>query len=411
MALRVYKRTRVVKILKWLNPEVNLLLWQELSEDSLKLDTCLQGCQCELDHCTLACPKDCEVHCQKEKDDYKKWLNDVHYVRKFEPPCVKAVNWKKSWVMDQQGRLRGPYTYQSWLKYGFWALDMFHDTGKDKASCFWHQVYFRNEQDYYGGSYNHFYPLHVIMIRKMEGLEEKHLAANNVSRGYDVYHNIQPIDQEEAVKIRNAGSLFTTPEPHVENLKHFHKIRKRPLEAELHQWEAEDKKAKKDFVRKNAKKVRNWYPEPEGQNLTKEEAQEEADRRFNLWYQKTRNVPLFIPKRSKKILPPAFPTKKEFQQKYHKFNIKTIENWLKTGAIFLLQDGQTPDMVVPAIYANMEKKGRMCVDGGWIKQIEAYSVKCKLEDLPKALMALRISVVMTKCDDKVILTLRPLEAE
>ena len=387
--------------MKWLTAKVNDILWQELSKDSLKLDKCLQSCDCPKEHCTLACPVMCKEHCQEEREDYLKWRRDLHHVRRFEPPCVKAVNWKKSWVMDKNGVLRGPYTYKSWLKYGFWALDRFHDAGDSKTKVYWHQLYFRNEIDYYGGSYNHFYPLHVIMIRKMEGLEEKHLAANNVSRGFDIYHNIQPIDQDEAVKIRNAGRLFTTPEPHFENLNHFHKRRKRPLEAELREWERLDKKAKKDFVKKNAKKVRNWYPEPEGQNLTPEQADEEARKRFDLWYPKTRNVPLFISKKRRRILPPAFPTKQEFQQKYHKFNIKTIENWLKTGAIFLLQEGQTPDMIVPAIYANMEKKGRMCVDGGWIKQIEAYSVKCKLEDLPKALMALKLKVVMTKCDDKV----------
>ena len=194
--------------------------------------------------------------------------------------------------------------------------------------------------------------------------------------------------------------MITTPAPHHENLRHFHKIRKRPLGAELKEWERQDKRAKTTFVKKNDKKVRNWYPEPEGTNLTREEAQKEADKRFDLWYPKVRNVPIFIPKNTNKMVPPAFPTKMELQWQYYKFNIKTLEHWLSTGAIYMLKKDQIPDMVVPAVYANMTKKGRMCVDGGWIKQLEAYSVRCKLEDLSKTMIVLQKGTFMTKCDDK-----------
>ena len=301
--------------------------------------------------------------------------------------------------MDRSGVLRGPYTYDSWLRYGWWALDTFHETAEDRR-IYWHQLYFRNEKDYYGGSYNHFYPIHQVMIRKLQGLEEQHRASNNLTRGFDVYQNIMPIDQKDAVKIRNAGHLFTTPAPHFENLKQYHKVDLQPLEADLIEWERKDKIAKTKFVKKNAKKVRNWAPDPEGMNLSRKEAQAEADKRCEMWYPKNRNVPLLISAKTKRITAPAFPTKPELEQKYFKFNIKTIEEWLKSSAIYMLEPDETPDMIVPAVYANMEKKGRMCVDGGWIKQIEAYSVKCKLEDLPKALLALKINIKMKKCDDK-----------
>ena len=390
----------MVKLLKWLNPKINKLKWRMLSEDSLKLDDCLAGCQCGRNHCTEDCEKDCRRHCRNEIIDEQKWQKDFLYVRKYMPPSVKAVNWRNNWVMDRKGRLRGPYTYQSWLRYGFWAFDTFHETGPGKRDVYWHQIYFRNEKDYYGGSYNHFYQIQMLMIRKLNGLEEQHLAANNVTRGFDVYHNIMPRDKKDKAKIRNAGHLITTPEPHHENLRQFHKIRKRPLGAELKNWEHQDKKAKLSFVRKNEKKVRNWYPTPEGQNLTHEEAQAEADERFDLWYPKVRHVPIFIPKGTNKMIPPAFPTKLELQREHYKFNIKTLENWLETGAIYMLKENEIPDMVVPAVYANMQKKGRMCVDGGWIKQLEAYSVRCKLEDLSKTMVVLQKGMFMTKCDDK-----------
>ena len=394
-----FENNRVVKLLRWITPRVNKTAWRRLSEDSLKLDSCLQGCYCQKEHCTLACSPDCNLHCQNERKDRERWLNDFTYVRRFEPPCVKAVNWQKNWVMDRKGRLRGPYTHEAWTRYGWWALDTFHETISDKR-VYWHQLYFRNENDYYGGSYNHFYPIHMVMIQKLQGLEEQHRATNNLSRGFDVYQNIMPIDQKDAVKIRNAGRLFTTPAPHFENLRQYHKLKLRPLEADLIEWEKNDKKAKTKFVKKNAKKVRNWAPDPEGENLSPAEAQEQADRRCDLWYPKNRNVPLMIPRNSEKIIPPAFPTKKELENKYFAFNIKTIEHWLKTGAIYMLKKDEIPDLIVPAVYANMEKKGRMCVDGGWIKQIEAYSVKCHLEDLPKALLALKLKIKLTKCDDK-----------
>ena len=370
------------------------------SEDSLKLDSCLQGCYCGRPPANMCMDLQCKLHCHHEQIDEFKWDHDFLYVRKFKPPCVKPVNWRDAWVMDRQGRLRGPYTYDAWLRYGFWALDNFHETGPGKKNMFWHQLYFRNENDYYSGIYNHFYPIHFLMIPKLNGLEEKHLAANNVSRGFDVYHNIKPLDQKEAVRIRNSGEMFTTPAPHYENLRQFHNIRKRPLEADIHEWERKDKRAKTKFVHKNAKKVLNWFPEPEGQNLTPAEAQAEADKRFELWYPRTRNVPLLMRKKDGKIIPPAFPTNPALEQKYFGFNVKTLEHWLKTGAIYMLKKDQIPDMIVPCVYANMTKKGRMCVDGGWIKAIEAYSVRCKLEDLPKTMISLQKDTYMTKCDDK-----------
>ena len=395
-----FKRSRLTQLLKWITPKINKEAWRRLSEDCLKLDSCLQGCPCGGYHCDETCPVNCSRHCTIEQDDRRRWEEDFLYVRRFMPPCVRAVNYKKCWVMDEHGRLRGPYTYQSWLRYGYWALDTFHDSMADKKDILWHQVYFRNELDYYGGIYNHFYPIHFLLIWKLEGLEEKHHASNIVTRGFDVYHNILPRDKDEAVRIRNAGTLFTTPEPHFENLRHFHQMKKRPLEAELYQWEKEDKIAKTKFVKKNARKVLNWFPDPEGLDLSSEEAQKEADRRFDLWYPKNRNVPLFIPRTKNKVIAPAFPTKKELEQKYFKFNIKTLELWMRTGAIYMLKPTETPDLVVPAVYASMDKKPRMCVDGGWIKQLEAYSLRCHLEDLPMALVTLSQNSYLTKCDDK-----------
>ena len=371
-----------------------------MSQDSLKLDTCLQGCPCGGVHCDESCSEFCTKHCTVEQDDRRRWEADFLYVRRFEPPAIKAVNYQKSWVVDRSGRLRGPYTYQSWLRYGYWALDTFHDSLQNHHDILWHQIYFRNENDYYGGLYNHFYPVHCLLIRKLVGLEEKHQASNIVTRGFDVYHNIKPRDKDEAIKIRNAGKLFTTPEPHFENLRHFHKITERPLEADLYQWEKDDKRAKVQYVKKNARKVLNWYPEPEGMNLTQNQAQAEADKRFDLWYPKNRNVPLFIPRNKSKVIAPAFATKSELEQKYAKFNVKTLELWMKTGAIYMLKPTEMPDMVVPAVYASMDKKPRMCVDGGWIKQLEAYSLRCHLEDLPKALITLSQNSYLTKCDDK-----------
>ena len=400
MEIGEYKRSRLVKLLRWITPKINRTAWQMWSEDSLKLDDCLAGCQCGRQHCDESCPDGCRRHCNEERTDLRRWLQDFLYVRKFEPPCVRAVNWKKNWVLDRQGVLRGPYTYQAWLRYGFWCLDAFHETGEPGKFMYWHQLYFRDENQYYGGSYNHFYPIQFLMIHKLEGLEDKHLASNNVTRGFDVYHNIMPIDRKDAVKVRNAGKVFTVPEPHEENLRSFHGIRKRPLEAELREYEKQDKKAKTDYVKKNAKRVRNWCPEPEGQNLTREEAKKEADKRFDHWYPKNRNVPVFIPRNSNRVIPPAFPTKPELEQKYYKFNMKTLEAWLTSKAIYKLDKNENPDMIVPAVYANMEKKGRMCVDGGWIKAIEAYSLKCHLEDLPKAMMVLTKNAFMTKCDDR-----------
>ena len=270
-----------------------------------------------------------------------------------------------------------------------------------KKRVFWHMLYFRNEDDFYGGSYNHFSKFHLLMIRHLEGLDTQHLAYNNITRGVDIYHNINPTPRHNAQQFRNKGKIMTTVEPHYENLKNIYKWERNPTAEELRLWENEDAIIKKINVKKNKKRVRQWQERPERADLTGPAAQTEAEQRFRQWYPPSKNIPIFISGKSGRILPPDFPSNETMVSMYYGFTVKTLEYWLRSGAIYILEDHQRPDLATPIVFANMHSKGRLCTDGGIIKCIEAYSINCHLEDLSKALTILQKDVYLSKCDDKV----------
>ena len=319
------------------------------------------------------------------------------------------MNWQQNWVMDQDGKLRGPYTYKEWELYSYHLWDLFHEAVQQKKEVFWHHLYFRNEEDFYAGSYNMFSKFHLLLINHLEGLDTKHMAYNNVTRGVDIYHNLMPTSRENAQRFRDKGKVMTMVAPHYENLKTIHKWKREPTDDELRLWEKQDEEIKQNNVRKNKKRIRKWQERPEYQNLTPEQVQAEAEERFNVWYPKSKNMPLFISAKSGRILAPDFPANERIVNQYAKFTINTLEYWLRSGAIYILEDHQKPDLATPPVFASMEKKGRLCSDGGILKTIEAYSINCCLEDLKKALAILQKDVYLTKCDDKVLFTFESLE--
>ena len=81
--------------------------WNYLSDSARKLDDALSCCDCNLRGVFHLC--DCEQR------DYDRWLNDLLYVRRFQPPCIRPVNRFGCMVMHPLGFVMGPYTYQEWL--------------------------------------------------------------------------------------------------------------------------------------------------------------------------------------------------------------------------------------------------------------------------------------------------------
>ena len=61
MQIVKYKRTRLIGLLIYIKPAINWYRWRTLSDDSLKLDRCLQACDCGQDNC------------EHEEQDEKAW--------------------------------------------------------------------------------------------------------------------------------------------------------------------------------------------------------------------------------------------------------------------------------------------------------------------------------------------------
>ena len=69
-------------------------------------------------------------------------------------------------ILNEDGVVQGPFQYVEWLEYGFNQLDRFHEILRRKTKPSWHDVYFRHPDDHYGGIYNHYAPIFLIMINR-----------------------------------------------------------------------------------------------------------------------------------------------------------------------------------------------------------------------------------------------------
>ena len=62
MELVPYKRDRLIGLLIYIKPTINWYRWKTLSDDALKLDKCLEACDCGTDNC------------DHEEADEQQWL-------------------------------------------------------------------------------------------------------------------------------------------------------------------------------------------------------------------------------------------------------------------------------------------------------------------------------------------------
>ena len=127
-------------------------------------------------------------------------------------------------VVHPLGFIMGPYTYMEWLTYAFDLFDYCHLVADRKENPDWSQVFFRHNDDFVGGNFKYFYPLTLIMINQMQGLANQHGAANDASRGVDLYETLEPKDLNPSDKFKNKGHMITCPLPHYEFLRDIHKI-------------------------------------------------------------------------------------------------------------------------------------------------------------------------------------------
>ena len=380
--------------LKW-QRRIDWNQWEQLSKESLLMDNVLECCPCV---------KRGIYDCPCEEQDFQAWNNDVTYVRKFQPPPVRPVNFKGAMVIDQYGLIRGPYLYEHWRQYSFYLLDYFHDIMENKDVPEWHRLFFRHEDDFYAGIYSHFYELHFLMSHKLAGLVTRHSALNDIHRGVDMYENLMPATLIRPNNFRGKGQMLTLQVPHYENCHDIWQINPRFLDFDkIHSKlvrRAIKLKKRVNKMKKFNKKYKHrtmYYLPNKYQN-------------FNKWYPKTKHVPLFYDYKSKSVNWPIFETDPDLEELHQDYIKDTIKKWLSTKAIYLTRSADQIDLVTPLVMANLptlngpppdpDKKPRMCHDGGYEKEIEGHPIPCKMEDLRTVLPHIRPNDFLTKLDDK-----------
>ena len=370
--------------------------WTEFSKNSLNLDTCLQGCGCAERGIT---------NCDCIEKDKSKWESDFLYVRKFTPPPVRPVNRFGYTVLHPDGYVMGPYLYDEWLASGFEIFDRCHEIINSDRDPDWSTLYFRNEADFYGAIYSHFYPIFLLMIHKMASLEAQHGVSNDLTRGVDLYQTLRAREFTKSNVFRNKGEMYLKPQPHEEFITEIHKQSLEEFDLSVTQNQLlEQSKFFKDRAKmiKKQNKKRSWQqalhflPKPE--------------QTFENWYPKVKQTPIWFDfKQNKWLYPPIFHTAPEILECQQSLVEKTIENWLKSGAIFIIEPEKV-DLCTPLVIANVQlpnrpppdptKKPRICHDGGFEKSVELFSFPCKLDDLSVAQKTMEKNDLMSKTDDK-----------
>ena len=371
--------------------------WKHYSDNSRKLDDALSCCPCNLRGWYNQC--DCEAQ------DEKKWLSDFLYVRKFQPPCIRAVNKNGAMVMHPLGFVMGPHTYKEWLTYSYDLFDLCHEVASGQKDPDWSEVFFRHNDDFVGGHFKYFYPITLIMINNLQGLANKHGAANDASRGVDLYETLQPKDFNQNDILRSKGHMVTCPMPHYEYLKDIHKINPDSIDAASI---AEGIKRRNLRYKKRVKMMRKQNKKLDWNNAV--HYLPKKSQNFKSWYPKIKNVPLWYCLKARKWQLPYFYTDKRVEDSQPVLFNKTIEKWLASGALIMLSKDEDVDLITPNVLANVQrvggppidttKKARMCHDGGFEKNIEKYSFPCKLDDLRTVQKMVKANDLMCVSDDQ-----------
>ena len=113
--------------------------WEEMSKKAVRSDTWGHGCghRCIQIPFTyefvmktgfiflqaLSCPllEECEAI------DEWHYHQDFLYIRKYEPPLVRPVNYSNGLVLNAEGQIMGPTTHSEWLIHSQKLLDIFFE--------------------------------------------------------------------------------------------------------------------------------------------------------------------------------------------------------------------------------------------------------------------------------------------
>ena len=172
--------------------------------------------------------------------------------------------------------------------------------------------------------------------------------------------------------------------PHQENLHIRHLD---PTQLDLAAERNEAKQRLRDYKRHHDKSTRHQHLIPE-----------DLQTREN-WYPKTRERPVLLHNNGLST-PASFEPSATLVAKYEDFTEKTIKEWVLGGTLVLQPKAWRPDLCMGLVYASMDHKPRLCLDGGSIKILEARKAPCVLEDLYHVKQVLRRTDKMVVVDDK-----------
>ena len=122
-----------------LERKIPWIKWDKLSDKARSMDTWGKGCghTCWQIPFTrefllnsnlvllqaLSCPL--LGHCQAV-DEFL-WHRDFLYIRKYEPPMIRPVNFRNAIVLNEHGQILGPLSQNEWLVQSMKLLDIFYE--------------------------------------------------------------------------------------------------------------------------------------------------------------------------------------------------------------------------------------------------------------------------------------------
>ena len=122
--------------------------WEEMSEKARRSDTWGHGCGHSLfqppfsfefvmnTNFIFVQALSCPLFDKCQAIDEWNYQKDFLYIRRYEPPIVRPVNFKNGLVLNEKGQIMGPISQQEWLVHSQKLLDIFFELIKGKTQNF-----------------------------------------------------------------------------------------------------------------------------------------------------------------------------------------------------------------------------------------------------------------------------------
>ena len=213
-------------------------------------------------------------------------------------------------------------------------------------------MFFRHNEDFTAGLYSQFTPIFLQLARFLPTEYVRHRSYADVHSGSDLWENVEPVDKNEARPFRQHGKMFNTSEWHESNAKILGITDNCPKMLEnLRQTE----KTRFNELKSKMKQCTT--------DLTNFTTQDETE--FESWYRPVKNIPKRLINDT--VQPAIFENNSRHIADHWETCTKTIEKFLKSGAIKLMPESYVPDLSATFVLANADsahKKPRACYDGG-----------------------------------------------